>query len=98
MNYFAVLYRYAPDSELIATVRPRHREFLGSLKEEGKLVGSGPYTDGDGGALIVLRLPEPAGVEDAASLMDNDPFLKEGALDGREIRAWNPVLNIFDGQ
>lgn len=98
MNYFAVLYHYAPDSELITTVRPKHRQFLGALKNEGKLVGSGPYTDGDGGALIVIRLPEPAGIEDATRLMDEDPFLTEGALDHRSIRAWNPVLNIFDDQ
>lgn len=95
MNYFAVSYRYPADSEAIASTRPIHREFLGSLKEKGQLVGSGPFLDSDGGALIIIRLPETATVADATELMDKDPFHTEGVLDGRDIRPWNPVLNVF---
>ena len=95
MNYFAVHYLYAGDSEQIITLRPEHRAWLGGLRDENILVGSGPYTDGLGGALIIIRLPEPATVADAEALMDKDPFQQEGALAGREIREWNPVLNVF---
>ncbi|MBZ8177993.1 hypothetical protein GSS88_09375 [Corynebacterium sp. 3HC-13] len=95
MNYFAVLYHYAADSERIAAIRPEHREFLGELLNQGIVVGSGPYTDGNGGALIIIRLPESATAEDAAELMNRDPFHLKGALSGRDIRPWNPVLNIF---
>ncbi len=94
MTVFAIEYRYAPDSEKITEIRPAHREFLAQLKEEGKLIGSGPFTDGDGGALIVIRLKD-ATLADAQSLMDADPFHTQGALDGRVFHTWNPVLNVF---
>ncbi|WP_368668358.1 YciI family protein, partial [Klebsiella michiganensis] len=51
MNTFVILYHYAPDSQKILEIRPQHREFLKALKDEGKLIGSGPFTDGQGGAL-----------------------------------------------
>ncbi|MCX7443936.1 YciI family protein [Corynebacterium sp. P7003] len=95
MNTFVVEYTYPADSSVITEVRPRHREFLAGLKEKGHLIGSGPYTDGDGGALIVIRLPEPASLDDARELMDQDPFHTEGALTARFFHTWNPVLNVF---
>lgn len=95
MNYFAITYFYAPDSQEIQRLRPEHREFLGELKDQGILVGSGPFQDEKGGALIIVRLPEPSTVAIVQDMMDNDPFYKEGALDGFEIREWHPVLNVF---
>ncbi|MEJ5927064.1 YciI family protein [Corynebacterium sp. H128] len=95
MTYFAVNYQYPADSEAIASTRPVHREFLGTLLQEGKLVGSGPFLDSDGGALIIIKLAEGATVSDATELMDKDPFTTAGLLDSRSIRPWNPVLNIF---
>ena len=52
MSIFAVVYHYPADSEKIANVRPKHREFIAGLKSEGKIIGSGPFTDGSGGALM----------------------------------------------
>lgn len=98
METFAIEYQYDPHSEAIAAIRPRHREFLGALKEEGKLIGSGPYTDGNGGALIVIRLPKPATIDDATAIMDRDPFWVDGAVTKRVVHTWNPVLNVFDEQ
>lgn len=95
MAYFAVTYRYPAASEEIAATRPVHREFLGELKEQGILVGSGPFLDEEGGALIIIRLSEDATVAEATRLMDQDPFQTAGLLDGRSIRPWNPVLNVF---
>lgn len=95
MTYFAVHYLYADKSEHIVKLRPVHRAWLGSLEDEGILVASGPYTDGLGGALILIRLPESATISDAEELMNNDPFHQEDALAGRTIRVWNPVKNIF---
>lgn len=96
MNTFVILYHYAPDSQKILEIRPQHREFLKALKDERKLIGSGPFTDGQGGALIVIRLPEPATAEDAAELMDRDPFHTGGAISARTIHSWDPVLNVFN--
>ncbi len=95
MNVFAIEYTYRPDSEAIQQIRPRHREFLRELLDSGNLIGSGPYTDGDGGALILIRLPEPASLSDAEELMNQDPFYVEGALEARTFHTWNPVLNVF---
>lgn len=95
MTYFAVHYLYADDSERIIKLRPVHREWLGSLEDDGKLVASGPYTDGLGGALILIQLSESATINDAEELMNKDPFHQENVLAGRTIRVWNPVKNIF---
>ena len=95
MKYFAVHYTYTDGDERIVSLRPSHREWLATLADAGRLVGSGPYTDGGGSALIIIRLPETATLADAAELMDEDPFTREGVLPGREIREWNPVLNAF---
>ncbi|GAB3696618.1 YciI family protein [Corynebacterium nasicanis] len=95
MKHFAVHYQYPEGSADIVRLRPEHRAWLASLLDVGRLVASGPYTDGSGGALIVIRLPETATLHDAAELMDQDPFTREGVLAGREIREWNPVLNVF---
>ena len=95
MSAFAVFYTYDPASDLVAEHRPEHREFLAQLLEDGTLIGSGPFTDDEGGALIVVRLKEGATVADVERLMDHDPFKKRGAITGRTIRPWNPVLNVF---
>lgn len=96
MKYFAVHYTYADEAEEIVALRPKHREFLGSLKDQGKMVASGPYTDGLGSALIIIRLEDPASIDDAIQLMNDDPFHIEKAIAARTVREWNPVLNIFD--
>ena len=88
MTVFAIEYHYPADSPQIIELRPAHREFLGKLKEEGKLIGSGPYTDGDGDALIVIQLDDSATIADA-------PFHTNNALTGRVFHTWNPVLNVF---
>ena len=91
MSIFAVVYYYPADSEKIANVRPKHRDFIAGLKSEGKIIGSGPFTDGSGGALITLRLDDAATLDDVRTLMNS-----EGALTGRSFHTWNPVINSFD--
>lgn len=96
MKYFAIEYRYPADSQAIVDTRPVHREFLGALKENGTLVGSGPFLDAEGGALIVIRLGDEALIDEVEELFDQDPFYQQGLLDSRIIRPWNPVLNVFN--
>lgn len=97
MTYFAVTYTYNPDSEEIVNLRPVHREFIGSLKDKGQIVGSGPFTDGEGGALIVIELEDGSTLADAEQIINQDPFHTGGVLDGRSIRQWNPVISTFGG-
>ena len=42
MTIYAVSYRYDPANPRIAEVRPDHRAFIAGLKDEGKIIGSGP--------------------------------------------------------
>lgn len=95
MKYFAITYTYADNDSEVVRLRPVHREFLGSLLDDKILVASGPYTDGYGSALIIIQLPEPASVNDAIEVMNRDPFHTDKAYAARDIREWNPVLNIF---
>jgi hypothetical protein len=90
MALFAVVYRYVDNPELVATHRPVHREYLGSLLGEGGLVASGPMTDGDqASALLVFRAQS---ADSVASALDLDPFWLEGLITHREINEWTMVL------
>ena len=55
MSIFAVRYTYDERSEVRDAVRPEHRSWLADQAEAGVLLGSGPFTDGAPGALLVLR-------------------------------------------
>lgn len=97
MKYFAVTYDYDPNSPRIAQERPRHREFIAGLKESGTILGSGPFTDSAGGALIVIQFSnEDTTLEQAKSVMNQDPFWSEKLITARTVREWNPVINTFE--
>src|SRR5437667_9875852 len=72
---FAAIIEYSQDQAKIQSGRPAHRQYLGSLKEKGQLVASGPFTDDSGGALIVY---EAASKEEAEKLLQGDPFHQNG--------------------
>lgn len=84
---FAVIADYDANDPQLAAVRPVHREYLTKLRDAGKLAISGPLTDG--GALIVL---EAESKEEAAAMVDADPFVKAGVFKSWVIRPWNPVF------
>ena len=93
MKYFAATYTYGEQS-LVDDTRPAHREFIASQLSLGRIVCSGPLAGAEQ-ALIVLQLPDSATEADAAAVLDEDPYTVAGALAAREIREWNPVMNIF---
>lgn len=95
MKYFAAIYDYRPDNPVVADTRPQHREYIASLHAEGKIHGSGPFTDSYGGALIVFSLDDAATVADALALTDADPFVQAGVVTKRAVREWNPVITGF---
>ncbi|WP_223286276.1 YciI family protein [Kocuria atrinae] len=49
MSIFAVTYSYGGPVEVLNEHRPAHRAYLGELAQQGKVMGSGPFTD-DGAA------------------------------------------------
>jgi len=89
MALHAVIYRYSPDTDRLDEHRPRHREYLRTLFEQGRIVVSGPLTDGAPGALLILDADDPAHV---AELLDQDPFRLLGLIQEREIRQWSPAF------
>ncbi len=87
MKYAAIV-TYTPDASVIAKARPAHREYLAGLKEQNKIVISGPFTD-DRGALLVYEADTPQQVE---TLIAQDPFAQQGVFVSWEIRPWNVVM------
>ncbi len=85
---FAVIVNYNPDNPKVAEVRPVHRKYLAELRDKGKLVISGPFTEG-GGALIIL---EADSKEEAEAIYRADPFTTEGVFHAPVIRPWNPIM------
>jgi uncharacterized protein len=87
MTKFATVIRYG-NSDRIAEVRPRHREYLTVLKEQGKLFTSGPFED-DSGALIIY---EADSLADAEALIEADPFREAGVFQSWEMKPWRQVF------
>lgn len=92
MTIYAVTYRYTDDAALKDQHRPEHREFLRGLHADGALLASGPFTDGDD-ALLILQGEGTA--DEVLSLLDADPFRREGVVLERTIRPWNVVIGGF---
>jgi uncharacterized protein YciI len=85
---FAAIIEYAQDKAKIAEIRPTHRQYLASLRQQGQLAASGPFTD-DSGALIIYEAGTAA---EAEQLLKGDPFNKNGIFVSWKIRPWNPVI------
>jgi len=85
---FAAIIEYIQDKAKIAEIRPTHRQYLATLKAQGNLAISGPFTD-DWGALIVY---EAATLADAEKLLKGDPFHQNGIFVKWMIRPWNTVI------
>jgi uncharacterized protein len=84
---FATVFVYGNQGQ-IAEIRPGHREYLGKLKEAGKIVASGPFED-DSGALIIYEADTQA---EAEAMIDNDPFRKAGVFQSYTIKPWRQVF------
>ncbi|HVV09668.1 YciI family protein [Amycolatopsis sp.] len=89
MAWFLVETRYVP--EKFGEVRPRHREFLRKLSDEGVCTVAGPFGDGSGGVMIFQAEDEAALVK----ILDTDPYHLEGALAERTFREFSPVLGSW---
>lgn len=84
---FAVVFNYA-NRDQIAEVRPAHRQYLSSLKEQGKLWASGPFVD-DSGALIIYEVDSE---EEARTIIGGDPFAQAGIFASFELKEWRQVF------
>ena len=89
MPTYAVRYTYDERTDVRDVFRAEHRSYLAALAEHGTLLGSGPFTDGDPGALLVFRAASP---EVVGAILDDDPFVREGLVADSDVRAWDVVL------
>lgn len=91
---FVAVLEFTDAEELRLETRPRHREYLRGLFDEGKLAMSGPWGD-DTGAMLVY---EAADMEEAERLLDADPYRAAGVIAEARIKEWRVVLGAFAGE
>ncbi|MEZ0448379.1 YciI family protein [Cellulomonas sp. ICMP 17802] len=89
MPIYAVRYTYDERADVRDRFRAEHRAYLSGLAESGTLLVSGPYADGDPGALLVFRADDRASVD---AVLAADPFAREGLVADADVRAWELVL------
>ena len=89
MAWFLVENRYV--QEKFAEVRPRHREYLLSLAEEGVVAVAGPLGDGSGGVTLYEAIDRDALQE----IIDTDPYHLEGAVAERTVREFTPLIGAW---
>ncbi|RMI08829.1 YciI family protein [Cellulomonas triticagri] len=89
MATFAVRYTYDQRADLQDEVRPEHRAYLRGVAERGDLLGSGPFTDGTPGALLVFDVADRAALD---AVLAADPFAHAGVIADVEVRPWTLVL------
>jgi uncharacterized protein len=87
MKYAATI-EYLQDPTVVEAHRPAHRAYLTKLLEQGQLFASGPYADGSG-ALIIYEADSP---EQAANLLESDPFHTAGVFLQWTLRPWKVVF------
>ena len=76
---------YGADLALNRRVRPAHVEYVLRLLNDGRLVVGGPFRDGSG-ALFVY---EVADVDQARSIVADDPYVREGVVTSHALREWD---------
>ena len=89
MAWFLVEIVYV--QEKMPEVRPRHRDFLRALAEQGRVAVAGPLGDGTGGISLYQAEDEAALKE----IIDQDPYYLEGVAAQRTVREFKPVLGAW---
>jgi hypothetical protein len=89
MAWYLVEIRYVP--EKLAEVRPRHREFLSQLVEQGIVALAGPFADNTAGVVLY----QAADRDSLQELLDRDPYAVEGVVAERIVREFKPVLGTW---
>lgn len=95
---YAIIARDAPNSISVRrTVRPRHRQYLQPLIDQGRVVFAGPHPaldspdPGPAGFTGSLIIAEFESLERARAWSAQDPYVLEGVFGAVEIK---PVLQV----
>ena len=70
----AYIYLMTTKKSLSLEIIKKHVQYLKKLDDLGKLVLCGPFTDYDGGIVIL----ECKNIEEARAIAESDPFIEEG--------------------
>jgi uncharacterized protein YciI len=89
MPTYVVRYTYDERTDVRDAVRPEHRAYLGDLADQGVVLGSGPFTDGEPGALLVFRTADREALD---TVLAADPFRREGLVRETDVRPWDIVI------
>ena len=91
MLLYVIEYRYRPELKfLVEDMRPAHRTYLRGLQAQGRLLTSGFLRDATfDGAMLIVRAESASA---AIALLDQDPFVEAGVVQGLSARQWIPTL------
>ena len=78
---------YGTNRDERLAVRPAHREYLGRLTADGKLVLAGSWVD-DTGAVLVFDVKDRAELN---RILDADPYTTAKLIAEQRIREWTPI-------
>ena len=79
---YLILLTYIRPADEVAAARPAHREYLGTLYDQGKLVFSGPQDPPRGGVILARVDTE----EEVQRIIAADPFFTDGVATYEAIR------------
>lgn len=69
-------------------VRPKHREYLTTLREQGKLVTAGPFGD-ETGALLLYDVSSESELRE---ILTADPYTPADVYDIVLLQEWKPLF------
>jgi uncharacterized protein YciI len=84
--YAIAIIRYRKPLEDVSKHTDAHRAYLQGLKQEGRLLASGPMVPRNGGMLL-LRVPDDQAQATLDSIRDNDPYVRFGVAQ-HELLPW----------
>ncbi|WP_328995587.1 YciI family protein [Kribbella sp. NBC_01245] len=87
MATFAVQLKFTDNDRRMA-VRPAHREYLGELRDAGKLVAAGPFAD-QTGALLFYDVADEAELRD---ILAKDPYTPADCCEVVLLTEWQPLF------
>ena len=87
--YAIAIVRYRKPIDEVLKVVDAHRAYLGTLKQKGWLIASGPFEPRHGGG-ILFRLPDGTPDAELLAIRDLDPYVLAGVAQW-ELLPWHPV-------
>lgn len=88
MPVYAITYAYGPeDAPTRSALLLPHRDWLGALEEQDRLLGAGVYADASGALLIITAESRKA----LNRVLADDPFSGAGAILSTTVHEWAPA-------